>query len=167
MTWFYYVNHWFSGHLMIIWRWIIGWLVNSELERTWKKTSVAYKELLPLFCCEDWGKPWKNDSRCPDQFETVVCRLQVRCVGAKMTPSLLFQTDGYCVRFEVTLKRKISWDLTPFSPVDVYRHFRGTCIYPDDSGSRFLRNVSTHIMRLNGITASRLKIYYYYYHYSY
>ena len=62
-----------------------------------------------------------------------------------IAPSLEFHTDGSYMIYKATLKIAILWDVTPFSPVYVYRYFRGTRIYADDSGSRFHRNISTNL----------------------
>ena len=43
-----------------------------------------------------------------------------------MAPCLLFEADGDYARLEVTLKITIFLDLTSFSRVDVYGHFRLT-----------------------------------------
>ena len=42
-----------------------------------------------------------------------------------LAPSFEFQTDGSYVRYEVSLKITVLWDVTPFSPVDVYTDISG------------------------------------------
>jgi hypothetical protein len=44
------------------------------------------------------------------------------------TLKLLFAVVGFHVLTAVTIKSAIFWAVTPCSPLEIHRHFRGTCL---------------------------------------
>jgi hypothetical protein len=59
----------------------------------------------------------------------------------------------------------VFWDVMTCSLVNCYQCFGGNLIspslgYPEDGGSRLLRNVGTHLLYYMGVTSKRTKIFY-------